>query len=142
MKTADNGVNVEALPGARAAPTETPPAARFTWRAQCDWVSGAQSRKTIDGFFGPGEEQTRTQAFPIEADHPTRFAATDKGATPTERAPAAAVAQHRGIQLKIDQGNSRRRHGSGRHSRHRSGCSQRLQRARFDQMKDSTTRAS
>ncbi|MCP4380805.1 MAG: OsmC family protein [Hyphomicrobiales bacterium] len=110
MKTADNGVNVEALLGARAALTEAPPAAQFTWRSQCEWVSGAQSRNTIDGFFGLGEEQTHTQAFTIEADHPTQFAATDKAATPIEIVLAAlascltggvaAVAQHRGIQLK------------------------------------------
>ena len=31
----DNGVNVEALLGAREALTETPEGAKFTWRARC-----------------------------------------------------------------------------------------------------------
>ena len=54
VKTVDNGVNVEALMGARAALTETPAAGQFTWRAACEWVDGAHSRSTIDGFFGLG----------------------------------------------------------------------------------------
>ena len=33
----DNGVNVAALLDARAALTEAPEAAKFTWRAKCKW---------------------------------------------------------------------------------------------------------
>ncbi len=40
----DNGVNVEALLGAREALTQAPPAAAFTWRARCDWQHGTHSR--------------------------------------------------------------------------------------------------
>ena len=50
VKTADNGVNVEALLGARAALTEAPAAAQFTWRAECDWVGGVHSRSTVKNF--------------------------------------------------------------------------------------------
>lgn len=109
MKTADNGVNVEALLGARAALTEAPAAAQFTWRADCDWMGGVHSRSTVNGFFGLGEEQNHTGDFTIEADHPPQFAASDKGATPVEivlsalasclTAGVASVAQNRGIQL-------------------------------------------
>ena len=53
----DNGVNVEALIGAREALTQAPEAAKFTWRATCKWVHGTHSQSTVKGFFGLGEEQ-------------------------------------------------------------------------------------
>ncbi|MEJ1963344.1 MAG: OsmC family protein [Gammaproteobacteria bacterium] len=106
----DNGVNVEALLGARQALTDTPEAARFMWRASCDWVRGTHSRSTVQKFFGLGAEQTHRSAFSFEADHPEIFASDDKGATPVEyvlvglasclTAGIAAVAQNRGIQLR------------------------------------------
>lgn len=109
VKTADNGVNLEALLGARAALTEAPAAAQFTWRAECDWVGGVHSRSTVSGFFGLGEEQAHSTVFAIDSDHPPQFAATDAGATPIEIVLAAlascltggiaSVAQNRGIQL-------------------------------------------
>jgi uncharacterized OsmC-like protein len=108
-KAVDNGVNVEALLGARDALTETPAAGQFKWRARCDWVNGVQSRSTVEGFFGLGEEQARNATFHIDADHPEQFAAGNKGATPVEillsalasclTAGVASVAQNRGIQL-------------------------------------------
>ena len=81
---ADNGVDVEALLGARAALTATPEAARFAWRATCEWVRGTHSRTTVQNFYGLGAEQTRPQAFRYDADHPELFAAEDNGATPVE----------------------------------------------------------
>ncbi len=106
----DNGVNVEALLGARAALTEMPAAAAFTWKASCEWVRGTHSRTSIDGFFGLGEEQSHRQTFTIDTDHPEVFAADDNGPTPVETALAAltgclvggvaSVATHRGIQLR------------------------------------------
>ena len=80
----DNGVNVEALLGARAALTEAPEAAHFKWRATCDWVRGTHSRSTVQGFFGLGTEQSRNKTFHYDADHPELFAAEDNGATPVE----------------------------------------------------------
>jgi uncharacterized OsmC-like protein len=105
----DNGVNVEALLGAREALTETPAAAAFKWRATCKWVKGTHSHSTVQGFFGLGEDQSHRSEFTFEADHPEIFAAEDNGATPVEMvlvglascltAGVAAVAQHRDIQL-------------------------------------------
>jgi uncharacterized OsmC-like protein len=107
---ADNGVNVDALLGAREALTETPEGARFTWRARNEWVKGTHSRTTVEGFFGLGEEQKHRNRFTFEADHPEIFASEDHGATPVETVLAglascltagiAAVAQHRQIQLR------------------------------------------
>jgi uncharacterized OsmC-like protein len=109
-KSANNGVNVEALLGARQALKETPAAARFKWRASSEWIRGTHSRSTVGGFFGLGGEQERSQTFQFESDHPEVFASEDKGATPTEfvlvglagclTAGIASVAQHRKIQLR------------------------------------------
>jgi uncharacterized OsmC-like protein len=106
----DNGVNVEALLGAREALTAAPEAAKFTWRAQCQWLNGVHSHSTVEGFYGLGQEQTRNKKFTFDADHPEVFAAEDNGATPVEyvlvalasclTGGIAAVAQNRGIQLR------------------------------------------
>ncbi len=107
--TANNGVNVEALLGARAALEQTPDAAQFKWKASCEWINGTHSRSVIGNFFGLGAEQSRGKTFSVEADHPEVFAAEDNAPTPVElvlsglasclTAGVAAVAQHRGIQL-------------------------------------------
>jgi uncharacterized OsmC-like protein len=106
----DNGVNVEALLGARQALTETPEAARFKWRATCSWVNGTHSRSTVHGFYGLGTEQSHKTEFSFDADHPEIFASEDNGSTPVEyvlvglaaclTAGVAAVAQNRQIQLR------------------------------------------
>ena len=106
----DNGVNVEALLGARQALTDAPQAAQFKWRATCTWINGTHSHSTVQSFFGLGAEQTHKTEFRYDADHPEVFASEDKGATPVEyvlvglasclTAGVAAVAQHRSIQLR------------------------------------------
>ncbi len=106
----DNGVNTEALLGARDALTNAPEAAEFTWRATCSWVGGTYSTSTVDGFSGLGQEHQHKQAFTFDADHPECFASEDRGATPVEHvlaalascltAGVASVAQHRNIQLR------------------------------------------
>lgn len=106
----DNGVDTEALLAARDALTTAPDAAAFTWRATCSWIHGTHSTSTVDAFTGLGEEHRHIKAFRFEADHPECFASQDLGATPAEHALVAlascltaglaAVAQHRGIQLR------------------------------------------
>lgn len=107
--TVDNGVDAQALIGARAALAETPEAGRFQWRATCDWVNGTHSCSTVERFYGLGEEHRHRTRFSFDADHPDVFAAEDQGATPVEyvlvglasclTAGVASIAQHRGIQL-------------------------------------------
>jgi uncharacterized OsmC-like protein len=106
----NNGVNVEALLGARQALTDAPQAAQFTWRATCSWVHGTHSRSSVEKFYGLGAEQSHKKAFTFDADHPAIFASEDNGATPVEyvlvglasclTAGIAAVAQNRKIQLR------------------------------------------
>ena len=107
---ANNGVNVEALIGAREALTNAPDAAQFKWRAACEWRNGTHSHSTVESFYGLGQEQGRKTTFKFDADHPEVFASEDRGATPVEyvlvglasclTAGIAAIAQHRNIQLR------------------------------------------
>jgi len=109
-KPVNNGVNVDALLGAREALSKTPAAAKFTWRATNKWVNGTHSQTKVKGFFGLGQDQSHKNEFTFEADHPEIFASEDHGATPVElvlaglasclTAGVAAVAQHRKIQLR------------------------------------------
>jgi uncharacterized OsmC-like protein len=106
----DNGVNVDALLGAREALTEAPEGAQFQWRATCDWVNGTHSHSTVAGFHGLGDEQQHKTEFSFDTDHPEIFASEDHGATPVEyllvglagclTAGVASIAQNRNIQLR------------------------------------------
>jgi len=107
--TVDNGVNIDALRGARQALTDAPAAAQFHWRASCEWVTGTHSRTTMSDFFGLGQDHHHRVAHTIDADHPEIFASADNGAAPPEIvlaalasclcAGVATVASHRGVQL-------------------------------------------
>jgi uncharacterized OsmC-like protein len=105
----DNGVNVDALLGVRAALPDTPELAQFQWRTTVSWINGTHSRSSIDTFYGFGEPQQHKAKFTYDADHPLAFAAQDNGATPVEyvlvalggclTAGIASIAQQRNIQL-------------------------------------------
>jgi len=106
----NNGVNVEALLGAREALTAQPEGANFKWRATCEWQNGTHSQSVVESFFGLGDEQSHRTRFTYDADHPELFASEDNGATPVEyvlvglasclTAGIASVAQNREIQLR------------------------------------------
>jgi uncharacterized OsmC-like protein len=108
--TVDNGVNIEALRGARQALTDAPEAAQFQWRASCEWIRGTHSRSTITDFSGLGQHHSHRQPYTVDADHPEVFASEDNGATPPEivlaalasclTAGVATVATNRGVQLR------------------------------------------
>lgn len=109
-KPVDNGVDITALHTIRGALTEAPAAARFTWRASCEWLGGVHSRSTVETFFGAGAEQAHKRPYAVDADHPVVFAAEDAAPTPVEivlsalasclTGGVAAIAQNRGIQLR------------------------------------------
>jgi uncharacterized OsmC-like protein len=109
-KQVQNGVNVEALLGAREALGKAPEAAKFNWRASCKWMNGTHSQTSIQSFFGLGQQQSHKTEFTFDTDHPEIFASEDKGATPVEMvlaglagcltAGVASIAQLRKIQLR------------------------------------------
>lgn len=104
-----NGVNVDALLGAKQALEAAPPAAEFVWKATSEWKGGSHTRTTIGDFFGLGEAQARGKTFEVDSDHPAIFAATDCAPNPLElvlaglagcmTAGIASVAENRGIKL-------------------------------------------
>jgi uncharacterized OsmC-like protein len=106
----DNGVNLEALLGAREAVTGTPELGQFVWRATSTWVNGTHSRSDVEGFYGLNDEQKHHTTFTYDLDHPEQFASEDIGATPVEMVLVglagcltggiAAVATQRQIQLR------------------------------------------
>lgn len=106
----NNGVNLQALLGAREALSQAPEAARFRWRATSEWLNGTHSRASVNGFYGLGGEQQHRKPFQFDTDHPEIFASEDNGATPVEMvlvglagclgAGIATVAQNRNIQLR------------------------------------------
>jgi uncharacterized OsmC-like protein len=110
VTTVVNGVNVEALLGAREALKGAPEAAQFTWRASSTWRHGVESTVTIQNYFGLGQEQNHKEESVFRADHPEIFAATDNAITPIEyllvglasclTAGVASVAENRGIKLR------------------------------------------
>lgn len=105
----NNGVDVDALLGAKEALDAAPEAAQFKWRASSEWVNGTHTTTKIDTFFGLGEEQSRGKTFTVDTDHPELFAAEDNAPTPVElvlsglagclTAGVATIAQNREIQL-------------------------------------------
>lgn len=109
-QTSGNGVNVEALLGAREALTAAPEAAQFQWKANASWVNGTHTKTTVEKFFGLGAEQSHNEAFVLDTDHPAIFASADQGVTPVEMVMAglagcltagvASVATNRGIELR------------------------------------------
>src|SRR5271156_4917859 len=103
----DNGVNVDALLGVRAALADTPEIAQFQWRgngslvggthrrstpgtpqfqgrATVSWVGGTLSRSPVDTFYGFGEQQRHKTTFTHDIDHPLAFAGQDNGISPVE----------------------------------------------------------
>ena len=109
-KQVQNGVNVDALLGAREALSKAPDAAKFNWKASCQWKNGTHSQTSIQGFYGLGQQQSHKTEFTFDTDHPEIFASEDKGATPVEMvlaglagcltAGVASIAQLRKIQLR------------------------------------------
>jgi uncharacterized OsmC-like protein len=106
----DNGVNVDALLGVRAALAGTPEIAQFQWRTTVSWINGTHSCASVDTFYGFGEEQRHKATYSYDVDHPLAFAAQDNGISPVEfvlvalggclTAGIASIAQHRKIQLR------------------------------------------
>ena len=108
-RSVDNGVNVDALLGAREMLSGAREAAQFTFKATNELVNGTHSRSTVEKFFGLGDDQSHRQPYSADTDHPGIFASEDNGPTPPEMvlmglagcltAGVASVAQNRGIQL-------------------------------------------
>ncbi|MHB1004088.1 MAG: OsmC family protein [Chloroflexota bacterium] len=80
-----NGVDVARLVGTIEAVRDNPELGKAKFRAQTEWVSGAHSHTTIQGFYAAGQEDTsRAQPFILEGDEPPVLLGENHGANAVE----------------------------------------------------------
>lgn len=91
-KVAMNGVDVPTLLGTIGAVGAQPELAKFTFRANAEWLNGTHSRAMINGFSGAGGDHTRDSDFVVEGDHPSVLCGGDAAPTPVEYLLAALAA--------------------------------------------------
>lgn len=91
-KIAMNGVDVPNLLGTIGAVGAQPELAKFTFRANGEWLKGTHSRARMNGFSGAGGDHQRDQTFMIEGDHPAVLCGGDNAPTPVEHLLAALAA--------------------------------------------------
>ena len=85
MDTIRNGVDTERMFATLDLVKEQPELARFQFRATNRWIDGAHNRSTIKGFYAAGgEDQTRGEAFVIDAGEPAILLGSDTGPNPAE----------------------------------------------------------
>jgi uncharacterized OsmC-like protein len=83
--TIRNGVDTEKMFATLDLIREQPQLARFQFRATNRWIDGAHNRSTIKGFYAAGgEDDSRGEAFVIDAGEPAILLGTDTGANPAE----------------------------------------------------------
>ena len=109
-KTAENGVNVQALLDAREVLKGAPEAAQFTWRASSTWKHGVPARRRFRTSSVSARSSSTRPKRPSTPTIPRCSRPTDNGITPIEyllvglagclTAGVASVAQNRGIQLR------------------------------------------
>lgn len=91
-KVAMNGVDVPTFVATLGVVRQQPDIARFTFRANGEWLSGTHSRTTFNGYFGAMAEQQHRQTYSIDGDHPQVLCGADNGVTPVEMLLAALSA--------------------------------------------------
>jgi uncharacterized OsmC-like protein len=78
QKELTNGVEVGQVMSVIGAIEADPGYAKFQFRATNQWIDGALSRSRIQGFFaGNAEDETRQEAFVLDADEPAIAAGRD-----------------------------------------------------------------
>ena len=83
--TITNGVNVTYVMDVIGDVEADPGIAKFQFRAKNRWIDGGFNRSTIKEYCGAHrEDDTRTEAFVLEADEPPILAGNDKAANPVE----------------------------------------------------------
>src|SRR5215813_15667783 len=74
-----NGVNVTALFQTVEAVKVNPVIAKFRFSVKNEWLDGAHSRSTINGFHGAMQDIERSQSFQLDADEPAILLCRDQG---------------------------------------------------------------
>ena len=85
ISTHINGVNVDQLVATVNAIQQNPDLARFQFRAHNEWISGGNSRTSIQGFYGAGQEDvSRSRPFLLEGDEPPVLLGNNAGPNAVE----------------------------------------------------------
>ncbi len=85
ISTVRNGVDTQQLFGTLDAIGDDPALGAFTFRATNRWINGAHNRSRMQGFYGAGrEDDSRREAFVIDAGEPTVLLGTDSGPNAAE----------------------------------------------------------
>jgi uncharacterized OsmC-like protein len=80
-----NGLNTVQMVETISAIKEQPTIAKFQFRANNEWIAGAENRTTIQGFYGAGKEDTsRTKPFTYLNSEPAVLLGTDESANAGE----------------------------------------------------------
>jgi uncharacterized OsmC-like protein len=80
-----NGVDSAQLYGTLDAIKADPSLGTFQFRVRNEWIDGAHNRSEIKVFYGAGQEdQSRAEAFSIDAGEPAILLGTDTGPNPAE----------------------------------------------------------
>jgi uncharacterized OsmC-like protein len=83
-KVAINGVDVPTFVATLGAVGQTPDIAKFTFRANGEWLSGTHSRTSFSGFYGAMAEMEHKETYTIDGDHPQVLCGTGNAVTPVE----------------------------------------------------------
>ena len=80
-----NGVNVSDLTATIEAVQKDPSLAGFKFSAKNQWLDAGHNQSTFREFYGCGQiDQSRTQAFVLDADEPPVLLGQDAGPNPVE----------------------------------------------------------
>jgi len=85
IETVRNGVDNAQMYGTLDAINANPELGVFQFRASNRWLGGAHNRSTIRSFYGAGQEDdSRAEAFSIDAGEPAVLLGVDTGPNPAE----------------------------------------------------------
>ena len=85
IETVRNGVDTAQMYGTLDALNANPELGVFQFRASNRWLGGAHNRSTIRSFYGAGQEDdSRAEAFSIDAGEPAVLLGADTGPNPAE----------------------------------------------------------
>ncbi len=88
-QTLVNGINVDELTGTIEVVKQQKELGKLQFRADNEWIDGANNRTFVNEVYGAGQEHTREKSFVLEKDEPIFLLGTDKGANPVEHLLAA-----------------------------------------------------
>jgi uncharacterized OsmC-like protein len=83
-KVAINGVDVPTLAATLGVVKGQRELAKFTFRAEGEWLGGTHSRAAFSAFSGAGGEHVHRATYTVEGDHPAVLCGGDNAPTPVE----------------------------------------------------------